>query len=42
MILQIFGTQLYPHDPGSPSENGFMEPQNYADEVIGHPKVLRI
>ena len=32
-------SKAYPRDPGSPSENGFMEPKNYAfrfgDE--GHP-----
>ena len=27
---------LSPRDPGSPSENGFMEPKYYAEEVIGH------
>ena len=27
---------LYPRDPGSPSENGFMEPK-YAEEMIVHP-----
>ena len=30
-------------DPGSPSENGFMEPKYNAEEVIGHPNhLLRI
>ena len=27
----------FPTDPGSPSENGFMEPKYHPEEVIGHP-----
>ena len=28
---------IYLRDPGSPSENGFMEPKYLAEEVIIHP-----
>ena len=28
---------MYPRDPGSPSENGFMEPKYLVEEVIVHP-----
>ena len=35
LSLQVLKTN--PRNPGSPSENGFVEPNYYVEEVILHP-----
>ena len=36
-IYNITDIYIYPSGSKSPSENGFMEPKYYTEDVIGHP-----